>query len=101
MQVNVFEKDGVIIIQGAVVFETVASIEKSVSHIQQQHPLVSECRIDLAAVVEVNSAALGLLVQLKKQATQNGQAMMLVHPPERLLSLAQVYGVASWLGFSH
>lgn len=98
MQDTVFEKEGAFCIQRAITFETVSAIQKEMTLLMHDHASLSTYIIDLGATTDVNSAALGLLVELKKQAISNKKEMVFLNAPERLLSLAQVCGVATWLG---
>jgi len=99
MQSRVVQNEGIISIQGAVTFETVAAIQKEITCLLHKNESLSESKIDLAEVSVVNSAALGLLVELKKKAVMKHKAITFLNAPERLLSLAQVCGVAIWLGW--
>lgn len=51
--------------------------------------------VDLAGVTEVDSAAVGLLLEWRRQAS--GQALCFAHLPAPLVSLAELYGVADLL----
>lgn len=96
MQPCVLQKEGALVVQGAVTFETVAIIQKKITEFLHNNSL-STVQVDLKEVTQVNSAALGLLVELKKQAIAHKKAVHFLNPPERLLSLAQVCGVSIWL----
>ena len=98
-EAEVYERERVIFIKGATTFETVAAIQKKIVFLIQKNSSLSFYQIDLTDVKEVNSAALGLLVELKKVTIAYKKTIVFLNAPERLLSLAQVCGVASWLGF--
>ncbi len=100
MQSNISKKEGIIYIEGTVTFETVAVIQKNIAQLLQDSEFASKCSLDLKAVAQVNSAALALLVELKKQSILHKRVIVFLHPPERLLLLAQVCGVAEWLDFN-
>ena len=51
--------------------------------------------VDLAGVTEVDSAAVGLLLEWRRQATNT--ALRFAHLPAPLVSLAELYGVADLL----
>ena len=99
MQSTICKKAGVIYIDGAVTFETVADIQRNITYLLQDREFSSECCLNLEAIAQVNSAALALLVELKKQSILHKRVIVFVHPPERLSLLAPVCGVAEWLGF--
>lgn len=94
---QVFQKDDRISVQGAVTFETISAIQKAITQLLHAHKSSQKYQVDLAEVTLVNSAALGLLVELKKQAIAHKQTIEFLNPPERLLALAQVCSVAAWL----
>lgn len=85
-------------IEGAVTFETVARIQKSVMNLLSRELPSAVYQVNLAGITLVNSAALALLVELKKKVLAQKKAVTFLNPPERLVGLAQVCGVADWLG---
>jgi phospholipid transport system transporter-binding protein len=52
-----------------------------------------EVTVDLAAVTEVDSAALSLLLEWRREAGRNGRAIHYRNLPANLKSLAELYGV--------
>lgn len=92
------QENGNICIQGAITFENVAPLQKEMLALLQKNQLRSEFQVDLQQVSLVNSAALGLLVELKKWNVRQHKKIKFLHLPERLLSLAQLCNVANWLG---
>jgi phospholipid transport system transporter-binding protein len=54
--------------------------------------------LDLAAVTEVDSAALSLLLEWRREAARNGRAIRYLNLPANLRSLAELYGVAGLIG---
>ena len=50
--------------------------------------------IDLVAVEEVDSSALGVILAWLRSAAEKNLSLRLVDPPASLLSLAKLYGVA-------
>ena len=55
-------------------------------------------RIDASALVEFDSAALALLLQARRQAQARSLAFEVSAAPDKLVQLAQLYGVAELLG---
>lgn len=98
MQSSVHENNEMIMVSGIVTFETVAAIQKNMINLLQKNPAVSQFQVDLATATQVNSAALGLLVELKKVTIAQKKEIVFLNLPQRLISLAQVCGVADWLG---
>ncbi len=54
--------------------------------------------IDASGLVDLDTAALALLLDCRRQAQARGQALQLVGAPAQLAQLAQLYGVADLLG---
>ena len=54
--------------------------------------------IDATALVDFDSAALAVLLQLRRQADAAGRGFELQGAPPKLVQLAQLYGVAGLLG---
>lgn len=100
MHTDVIQKDGMIAIQGAITFDSVSGVQKSIMQILQKSAPASKYCVDLLSVAQVNSAALGLLVELKKYALVHHLKIVFTNLPERLLALAQVCGIFSWLELS-
>jgi phospholipid transport system transporter-binding protein len=56
-------------------------------------PLPATGEVDLADVDAVDSAAVAVLVALKRRAASEGRPLTLANPPTALTALAQLYGV--------
>ena len=56
--------------------------------------------IDLAGITEVDSTAVSLLLEWRRQATAAGRSIRYVNLPANLKSLAELYGVSELLGES-
>lgn len=56
-----------------------------------------EVLVDLTAVAEADSSALGLIFALQRSARERGAELRIVNPPAGLMSLAGLYGVAETL----
>lgn len=54
--------------------------------------------VDLGAVTEVDSSALSLLLEWRREALRNGRAIRYRNLPANLKSLADLYGVTELLG---
>jgi phospholipid transport system transporter-binding protein len=53
--------------------------------------------VDLAAVTEVDSSALSLLLEWRREADRNGRAIRYLNLPVNLKSLAELYGVTEFI----
>jgi len=58
----------------------------------------AQVTVDLAAVTEVDSSALSLLLEWRREAGRNGRAIRFLNLPANLKSLAQLYGVTEFIG---
>lgn len=61
-------------------------------------PAGGTLRIDASALTEFDSAALALLLQARRQAQAATLAFEVSGAPDKLVQLAQLYGVAELLG---
>lgn len=57
-----------------------------------------EVTVDLAAVTDVDSSALSLLLEWRREAARNRRAVRYLNLPANLRSLADLYGVTELLG---
>jgi phospholipid transport system transporter-binding protein len=57
----------------------------------------SEPVFDLAAVSDVDSSGLAVVFAWVRAAQARGRSIRIANPPQNLLSLAEVYGVAELL----
>ena len=58
----------------------------------------AQATVDLAAVTEVDSSALSLLLEWRREAGRNGRSIRYLNLPANLKSLAELYGVTELLG---
>jgi phospholipid transport system transporter-binding protein len=56
-----------------------------------------EVTVDLAAVTEVDSSALSLLLEWRREAGRNGRTIHYLNLPANLTSLAELYGVTEFV----
>ena len=54
--------------------------------------------VDLAGVTEVDSSALSLLLEWRREAVRNGREIRFRNLPASLKSLAELYGITELLG---
>lgn len=76
------------------------NLENAVALLEQGNGLFTaqQITLDLAAVTEVDSAALSLLLEWRREALRNGRTIRYVNLPANLRSLAELYGVADLIG---
>ncbi len=87
-------KDGHCTVQGPVTVDNVVSLLE-----QGREQLTSaSTTFDLSGVTEVDSSALSLLLEWRRDAARNGRAVRYAQLPANLQSLAKLYGVAELLG---
>ena len=56
--------------------------------------------LDAAALAQIDSAVLAVLLACRRQAVARQRGFEVVHAPPRLVELAQLYGVQDLLGLS-
>ena len=57
----------------------------------------AEVTVDFAAVTEVDSSALSLLLEWRREAGRNGRTIRYLNLPANLTSLAELYGVTEFV----
>ena len=86
--------DGRCTVEGPVIIASVRSLleagERSISG--------AEVTIDLAGVTDVDSTAVSLLLEWRRQAAAASRSIRYVNLPANLKSLAELYGVTELLG---
>jgi len=81
-------------VQGAI---TVANVVQLLAEGNGQFT-TAQVTVDLAAVTEVDSSALSLLLEWRREAGRNGRSIRYLNLPANLKSLAGLYGVTELLG---
>jgi phospholipid transport system transporter-binding protein len=57
----------------------------------------AEVTVDFAAVTEVDSSALSLMLEWRREAGRNGRTIRYLNLPANLKSLAELYGVTEFV----
>jgi phospholipid transport system transporter-binding protein len=84
----------ILALSGALSFETLPRVlEQSVEYAARPD-LPERLTIDFAGVSGVDSSAVALLLEWRRQAAQRGKRLEFVNLPVNLLALAELYGVA-------
>ncbi len=84
-------RDGVASLQGPVTLETAAGL------LAQLKPLIAANlkMVSFRQISEVDSAALGLILSCRREATSHGRDnLKFIDLPENLTALAELYGVS-------
>jgi len=89
-------KDGRCTVQGPITVDNVVTLLE-----QGREQLTSaSATIDLSGVTEVDSTALSLLLEWRRDAARSGRAVRFDRLPANLQSLAQLYGVTELLAMN-
>ena len=86
-------RDEVLALDGALSFETLPDVLKASQAFTARENLPDRLTIDFAAVDAVDSSAVALLLEWRRQAAKLGRTLEFVNLPENLLALARLYGV--------
>lgn len=76
------------------------NLDNAVALLEQGNALFTapQVTLDLSAVTEVDSSALSLLLEWRREAIRNGRAIRYLNLPANLRSLADLYGVTELIG---
>jgi phospholipid transport system transporter-binding protein len=85
-----------IVLEGAVTLANVAGLLEE----GRQHVAEGASTVDLAAVTELDSALIALLLAWVREAGTRSRSLRLANPPESLLTIARLYGVDGLLPLS-
>jgi phospholipid transport system transporter-binding protein len=91
--VNVEPRDEVLALDGALSFETLPEVLRASQAFTARENLPDRLTIDFAGVDAVDSSAVALLLEWRRQAARLGRKLEFVNLPENLLALARLYGV--------
>ena len=84
----------VLVLEGALSFETVPAVLARSEEFAARPDVPARLTIDFSKVTGVDSSAVALLLDWRRQAKARGMALEFVNLPAPLLSLAQLYGVS-------
>ncbi|HUP30082.1 MAG TPA: STAS domain-containing protein [Usitatibacter sp.] len=84
----------VLALEGALSFETLPAVLAQSVEYAARADLPERLTIDFAAITGVDSSAVALLLEWRRQAQARGKRLDFVNLPPNLLALAQLYGVA-------
>jgi len=84
----------VLALDGALSFETLPGVLAQSAEYTARPDLPQRLTIDFAGITAVDSSAVALLLEWRRQAMQRGKTLEFVNLPANLLALATLYGVA-------
>lgn len=87
-------RDGVLVITGALSFETIPEVLAETSEFAARPDLPQTITIDFAGITGVDSSAVALLLEWRRMALKRGKTLLFSNLPANLLALAELYGVA-------
>ena len=83
----------ILALTGSLSFETIPKVLEESTAYAERADLPERLTIDLAGITGVDSAAVALLLEWRRQAVRRGKQLAFVNLPANLLALAQLYGV--------
>jgi phospholipid transport system transporter-binding protein len=81
-------------LEGALSFETLPAVLAQSAEYAARPDLPERLTIDFAGIDGVDSSAVALLLEWRRQALKRGKTLEFVNLPANLLALAELYGVA-------
>lgn len=84
----------VLALDGALSFETLPAVLAQSAEYAARDDLPERLTIDFARITAVDSSAVALLLEWRRQAERRGKTLEFVNLPPNLLALASLYGVA-------
>ncbi len=82
-----------ILVEGPVTLDTAPALAGEI----EPHLASGAAVVDLGAVTDIDSSAVALVLEWRRQAERRSTALRLANPPEALQNLAKLYGVLELL----
>ena len=79
---------------GALSFQTIPEVLAQSEQYAARTDLPDRLTIDFTGITGVDSSAVALLLEWRRQAAQRGKRLEFINLPPNLLALAELYGVA-------
>lgn len=83
----------VLALTGALSFETLPAVLAESAQYEARADLPERLTIDFAAITGVDSSAVALLLEWRRQALRRNKTLEFINLPANLLALARLYGV--------
>jgi phospholipid transport system transporter-binding protein len=80
-------------LEGSLSFETLPKVLADSTAYAARDDLPDRLTIDFAGITGVDSSAVALLLEWRREAARRKKALLFVNLPANLLSLAELYGV--------
>ncbi len=90
---NADARSEVLALEGALSFETQPRVLEESREYSSHPDLPDRLTIDFSAITEVDSSAVALLLEWRREAARRGKGLYFVNLPANLLALAELYGV--------
>jgi phospholipid transport system transporter-binding protein len=84
----------VLALDGALSFESLPDVLAKSEAYTARPDLPDRLTIDFAAITEVDSSAVALLLEWRREAARRGKGLIFVNLPANLVALAELYGVS-------
>ena len=84
----------VLALTGALSFETIPAVLAESAAYAERPDLPDRLTIDFSGITGVDSSAVALLLEWRRQALRRRKTLVFVNLPSNLLALATLYGVA-------
>jgi ABC-type transporter Mla MlaB component len=86
-------RDEVLALDGALSFETLPEVLRASEEYATRADLPDRLTIDFAGIDAIDSSAVALLLEWRRQAAGRGKKLDFVNLPANLVALATLYGV--------
>jgi phospholipid transport system transporter-binding protein len=86
-------RNEVLTLDGALSFETLPDVLRASEEYAARPDLPDRLTIDFAGVGAIDSSAVALLLEWRRQAARRGKTLEFVNLPANLVALATLYGV--------
>ncbi len=83
----------VLALEGEISFDTLPRVLEESRAYSARADLPDRPTNDFAAITDVDSSAVALLLEWRREAARRGKGLFFVNLPANLLSLAELYGV--------
>lgn len=87
----------ILALEGPLSFESLPRVLEESRAYCAREDLPDRLTIDFTAITEVDSSAVALLLEWRREAARRGKALQFANLPANLLSLADLYGVTELL----
>jgi phospholipid transport system transporter-binding protein len=92
--VNDTARGEVLKLTGALSFETLPAVLAESAQFAARPDLPDRIVIDFSGITDIDSSAVALLLEWRRQALARGKRVDFVNLPPNLMALAELYGVA-------